>query len=132
MKRLHIVAAIIFNADKTEIFITKRHKDVHKGGLWEFPGGKVEHGETIEQAIVRELFEEIGINVIELTHFQHLDYDYSDKALKFDFFNVISFENAPYGKEGQLGEWVPIKSLESFEFPEANIPILKKVIELYR
>ncbi|NMS07718.1 NUDIX domain-containing protein, partial [Vibrio parahaemolyticus] len=51
MKRIHIVAAIIFNQDKSKIFITKRPDDKHKGGFWEFPGGKVESGESIEHAL---------------------------------------------------------------------------------
>ncbi|WP_104213783.1 NUDIX domain-containing protein [Vibrio cyclitrophicus] len=51
MKRIHIVAGIIFNQDKSQVFITKRPDDKHKGGFWEFPGGKVEVGETIEQAM---------------------------------------------------------------------------------
>jgi len=130
MKRLHIVAAVIFNKRKDKIFITKRHKHVHQGGLWEFPGGKVEKNETTECAIVRELFEEIGVEVTTLSHFQHLVYDYPDKSLEFDFFCVTSFKNEPYGKEGQLGEWVAIESLTHYAFPEANLPILKRVINL--
>lgn len=131
MNRLRIVAAIILSPNKKEIFITKRHKDAHKGGYWEFPGGKVELNETTEQAMIRELFEEIGIEVTDLFHFEHLEYDYPEKSLKFDFFAVTAFKNAPYGKEGQKGEWVSIKSLKDYTFPEANLPILEKVMNLY-
>lgn len=83
MKRVHIVAAIIFNADKSEVYITKRPEHLHKGGYWEFPGGKLEVGETVEQAITRELNEEIGIDVTEQSPYQYLEFDYADKALKF-------------------------------------------------
>ncbi len=131
MKRLHIVAAIILNGEKDKIFITKRHKDAHKGGFWEFPGGKVELNETPENAMSRELFEEIGIEVTQQSLFEHLEYDYPDKSLKFDFFTVTGFEHEPYGKEGQLGEWVEIRLLEDYAFPEANISILKKVMKQY-
>lgn len=106
MKRIHIVAGIIFNQDKSQVFITKRPDDKHKGGFWEFPGGKVEAGETIEQAMTRELDEEIGIKVTEQSLFEHLEFDYTDKSLKFDFILVTDFEQQPYGKEGQQGEWV--------------------------
>ncbi len=129
MKRIHIVAAIIFNQDKSQIFITKRPDDKHKGGFWEFPGGKVEPDETIEQAMIRELDEEIGIDVTEQELYEHLEYDYPDKSLKFDFILVTAFENDPYGKEGQQGRWVDIRDLPEYAFPEANVPILHRVVQ---
>ncbi|KII79892.1 8-oxo-dGTP diphosphatase MutT [Vibrio renipiscarius] len=129
MKRIHIVAAVIFNQDKSQIFITKRPDDKHKGGFWEFPGGKVESGESIEQAMIRELDEEIGIQVTEQCVFEHLEYDYPEKSLKFDFILVTAFAGEPYGREGQQGEWVTIKRLENYAFPEANVPILQRVIK---
>ncbi|WKY58470.1 8-oxo-dGTP diphosphatase MutT [Vibrio sp. SNU_ST1] len=129
MKRIHIVAGIIFNQDKSQVFITKRPDDKHKGGFWEFPGGKVEVGETIEQAMTRELDEEIGIKVTEQSLFEHLEFDYTDKSLKFDFILITDFEEQPYGKEGQQGEWVALESLNQYAFPEANVPILERVIK---
>ncbi|WP_162062488.1 8-oxo-dGTP diphosphatase MutT [Vibrio taketomensis] len=128
MKRIHIVAAVIFNQDQSQIFITKRPDDKHKGGFWEFPGGKVEAGESIEQAMVRELQEEIGITVTEQVLFEHLEYDYPEKSLKFDFITVTNFSGQPYGREGQQGEWVSIADLANYQFPEANVPILERVI----
>ncbi|MGD1393805.1 8-oxo-dGTP diphosphatase MutT [Vibrio harveyi] len=129
MKRIHIVAAIIFNQDKSQIFITKRPDDKHKGGFWEFPGGKVEQGESVEQAMIRELEEEIGITVTEQSLFEHLEYDYSEKSLKFDFMTVSQFDNQPYGREGQEGRWVDVAALLDYTFPEANVPILERVIK---
>ncbi|WP_299127206.1 8-oxo-dGTP diphosphatase MutT [uncultured Vibrio sp.] len=129
MKRIHIVAGIIFNQDKSQVFITKRPDDKHKGGFWEFPGGKVEAGETIEQAMTRELDEEVGIKVTEQSLFEHLEFDYTDKSLKFDFILVTDFEQQPYGKEGQQGEWVGLESLNQYAFPEANVPILERVVK---
>ncbi|MCE7567220.1 8-oxo-dGTP diphosphatase MutT [Aliivibrio fischeri] len=131
MKRLHIVAAIILNAEKNQVFITKRPNKAHKGGFWEFPGGKVEAGEIAEQALIRELNEEVGINSTELNIFESLSHDYPDKSLYFDFFTVTQFENQPYGKEGQEGLWVSISSLQEYEFPEANVPVLNKVVEQF-
>jgi 8-oxo-dGTP diphosphatase len=129
MKRIHIVAAIIFNQDKSKIFITKRPDDKHKGGFWEFPGGKVESGESIEQAMIRELNEEVGIAVTEQSLFEHLEYDYPDKSLKFDFISVTQFDGSPFGKEGQQGQWVEVSDLPSYAFPEANVPILNRVVK---
>ncbi|UHJ60760.1 8-oxo-dGTP diphosphatase MutT [Vibrio furnissii] len=129
MKRIHIVAGIIFNQDKSQIFITKRPDNLHKGGFWEFPGGKVEAGESIEQAMARELDEEIGIEVTQQTPFQHLEYDYPDKSLTFDFILVTDFNHQPYGREGQQGEWVNIADLAHYTFPEANVPVLERVLK---
>ncbi|MGV1717496.1 8-oxo-dGTP diphosphatase MutT [Vibrio furnissii] len=129
MKRIHIVAGIIFNQDKSQIFITKRPDNLHKGGFWEFPGGKVEAGESIEQAMARELDEEIGIEVTQQTPFQHLEYDYPEKSLTFDFILVTDFNHQPYGREGQQGEWVNIADLAHYTFPEANLPVLERVLK---
>ncbi|CAM2744834.1 8-oxo-dGTP diphosphatase MutT [Vibrio diazotrophicus] len=129
MKRIHIVAGIIFNQDKSQIFITKRPDNLHKGGFWEFPGGKVEEGESVEQAMTRELEEEIGIEVTEQYLFEHLEYDYPEKSLKFDFIVISNFNKEPYGKEGQEGLWVDIAELVNYQFPEANVPILERVIK---
>lgn len=132
MKRTHIVAAIILNTDKTHIFITKRPEHVHKGGFWEFPGGKVEADESSEQGMKRELFEELGIEVTELSLFDQFSFDYPDKKLKFDFYEVTNFDTEPYGKEGQESQWVAIERLVEFTFPEANRPIVEKVVKKYR
>ncbi|MCG6227514.1 8-oxo-dGTP diphosphatase MutT [Vibrio furnissii] len=129
MKRIHIVAGIIFNQDKSQIFITKRPDNLHKGGFWEFPGGKVEAGESIEQAMARELDEEIGIEVTQQAPFQHLEYDYPEKSLTFDFILVTDFNHQPYGREGQQGEWVNIADLAHYTFPEANVPVLERVLK---
>ncbi len=131
MQRLQIVAAIIFNANQDEIYITQRPKQVHKGGYWEFPGGKVEQGESAQQALSRELFEEIGIEVTVAEHFKALDYDYPEKSLSFDFFVVTEFNQQPYGKEGQVGQWVKVAQLADYTFPEANVPVLEQVLQQY-
>jgi len=129
MKRTHIVAAIICNHDKTKIYITKRPNHVHQGGLWEFPGGKVENNESIEDAMCRELEEEIGIMVTTQSHFEHFEFDYSDKALVFDFMLVTHFDHDPYGREGQQGQWVDISDIHNYRFPNANISIVNRVTE---
>lgn len=129
MKRIHIVAGIIFNVDKSHVFITKRPDDKHKGGFWEFPGGKVESGESIQQALIRELDEEIGIESTELNPYMHLEYDYPEKSLTFDFMTVTAFHHQPFGKEGQEGGWVAIEELSNYAFPEANLSVLERVIK---
>lgn len=131
MKRTHIVAAIILDKSQQNIFITKRGDHQHQGGFWEFPGGKVEAGESAEQGLIRELFEEIGIEVTQSQIFEHFDYDYPDKKLVFDFFVVTEFSGEAFGKEGQQGQWVAINQLNDYEFPAANKPIVEKVMSCY-
>ncbi|GAM77013.1 mutator mutT protein [Vibrio ishigakensis] len=131
MKRIHIVAGIILNSNKREIFITKRPDNAHKGGFWEFPGGKVENDELATDAMERELNEEIGISHLQQTLFQSFDFDYSDKSLSFDFFLIEGFNGEPYGKEGQLGRWVSIDKLNDYAFPEANQPVVEAVMRQF-
>lgn len=86
-KQVWISAGIILNTQQDEVFITRRAAKAHQGGFWEFAGGKVESGETAEQAVIRELDEEVGIHATELEHFIALEHDYPEKSLKFDFFS---------------------------------------------
>ncbi|GAL06486.1 mutator mutT protein [Photobacterium aphoticum] len=90
-KQVWISAGIILNAAQDKVFITRRAATAHKGGFWEFAGGKVESGETAEQAVIRELHEEVGIEATALEHFMALEHDYPEKALKFDFFLITAF-----------------------------------------
>ncbi|MDD1791985.1 8-oxo-dGTP diphosphatase MutT [Enterovibrio makurazakiensis] len=126
-KQLHIAAGIILNADCSEIYITQRAAKAHKGGYWEFAGGKVEQGETAEQAVIRELEEEVGIVATRLEAFISLAHDYPDKALRFDFYLVKAFDGEPFGKEGQPGRWAKIAQLDDYPFPEANDAVLEKI-----
>lgn len=126
-KRIHIAAGIILNSDADKIFITLRPAKAHKGGFWEFAGGKVEEGETAHAAVCRELEEEVGITPSDIEPFMSLAHDYPDKAMAFDFFLVKAFDGEPYGKEGQVGEWVAVSELKNYPFPEANDPVLEKI-----
>ncbi len=128
-KRIHIAAGIILSVDRKQVFITRREAKSHQGGLWEFAGGKVEVGENAQQAVIRELHEEVGIDATSLDHFLSLDHDYSDKLLSFDFFLIKQFEGEPFGKEGQPGEWAEISCLNDYPFPEANEAVLNAIVQ---
>ncbi|EAR59533.1 Nudix family hydrolase [Neptuniibacter caesariensis] len=122
-KLIHVAAAVIRN-DAGEIFIAKRSDDKHQGGLWEFPGGKVEAGEPVKQALARELDEELGIQVLDCRPLIQIPHHYSDKSVLLDVFEVGTFSGEPYGREGQPVKWVSNTELVSYEFPEANRPII--------
>lgn len=123
MKRVHVAAAVI-RGDDGRVLIAKRSAQQHQGGLWEFPGGKVEAGETVQQALSRELFEELGITVLKTRPLIQIAHDYSDKHVLLDVWEVTRFVGQAIGREGQPLAWVAAKQLNEYAFPEANKPIV--------
>lgn len=124
---IHVAAAVIEDGSGN-VFLAKRPDDKHQGGLWEFPGGKVEPGESPEAALIRELDEEIGIQVVECQQLIQVPYHYADKSVFLDVFRVTSFTGTAWGKEGQNVSWVPVNKLDTYAFPAANQPILNAVL----
>lgn len=121
---VHVAVAVIEN-DKGEILIAKRPDHLHQGGLWEFPGGKVEENETIEEALQREIHEEVGLNVKLTEPLIKILHDYPDKSVLLEVRKVLDFSGAATGKEKQEIKWVKISELDNFEFPVANHSIIK-------
>ncbi|MFU2314671.1 8-oxo-dGTP diphosphatase MutT [Rahnella sp. PCH160] len=119
LKQLNIAAGIIRNSGN-EIFITQRDASSHMAGFWEFPGGKIEAGETPEQAVVRELHEEVGIDAKAPVLLKTLEHRFPDRIITLYFFLVEEWQGEPYGKEGQPKRWVKQSELKAEEFPPAN------------
>lgn len=126
MKQLNIAVGIIRN-QLGEIFITRRAGDAHMANKLEFPGGKIEADETPEQALVRELHEEVGINATRYSQFETLEYQFPDRHISLWFFMVEGWEGEPWGKEGQPGQWIAQHSLNADDFPPANLPVIQKL-----
>lgn len=122
MKRILVVAAVIRREGR--ILIAQRPRDKHMGGLWEFPGGKVEAGETVRRALVRELGEELGITATACAPLIRISHDYPDKAVCLDVWEVTAFDGEPHGREGQAVRWVTPAELPGFDYPAANRPIV--------
>lgn len=123
MKRVHVAAAVI-RANDGRILIARRADNQHQGGLWEFPGGKVEAGEAVEIALARELQEELGIVVTQARPLIKVRHDYPDKQVLLDVWEVNGFTGEPHGAEGQPLAWVSARELAQYEFPAANQPIV--------
>ncbi|MBT5231429.1 MAG: Nudix family hydrolase [Methylococcales bacterium] len=121
-----VAVGVVINSEQ-QIFITKRPDHVHQGGLWEFPGGKQELGESRVQALARELFEEIGVVVQQAQPLIQVVHDYGDKKVKLDVWQVTEFSGVAHGKEGQEGAWVPIARLADYAFPAADDVILTAI-----
>jgi len=124
--RIHVVAAVVEN-EQGQIFIAKRPDHLHQGGLWEFPGGKVEIAESTVQALKRELFEEIGIQIQTFEPLIQISHDYPDKSVLLDVWRVTSFDGSAHGKEGQQTRWLNKSELDQFDFPAANKAIINAV-----
>jgi len=126
-KPIEVVAAVIRDA-KGNILIAKRPSDKHQGGKWEFPGGKVEGGESRRAALARELQEELGIEVGHSARLISVYHEYQDKSIYLDVYEVTQWEGVAHGKEGQPIKWVSPQNLNDFEFPAANAPIIEAAI----
>lgn len=128
MKRVDVVAGIIFDATRTQVLLALRKPDQHQGNLWEFPGGKIEPDETQINALKRELLEEIDLSVDSCVHRKTLEHHYADKHVLLHFWDVTAFNGTPRGCEGQRLEWVLLEELAELSFPEANQIIVDELM----
>ncbi|MBA4502447.1 Nudix family hydrolase [Marinobacterium marinum] len=124
MARLIHVAAAVIRDRSGRILIARRPDDKHQGGLWEFPGGKVEAGEPVADALARELKEELGIQVTSARPLIRIPHHYPDKSVLLDVWEVDDFKGEAHGAEGQPVCWVMPDVLDDYAFPAANTPIL--------
>lgn len=122
-KRVHVVAAVIRDAQQN-ILLALRPSAKHMGGLWEFPGGKCEAGESPQQALARELHEELGIVIENPQPLIQVRHDYPDLHVLLDVYEVLSFSGLAHGAEGQEVRWVAPSALSDYQFPAANRTIV--------
>jgi len=132
-KPIEVAAGLIFRSGK--LLIAQRHADAHLGGLWEFPGGKLETGETFEQSLVRELHEELGVEVSVGKLVATVSHAYPEKtvALKFFLCQLARGEPQPLGCASL--RWVTQPELDDYAFPAADAGLLEKIraaAELWR
>ncbi len=120
---IHVAVAVILD-ETGRILLTRRPDHAHQGGLWEFPGGKVEPGEAVEQALLRELREELGIRPLSMQPLIRVPHRYPDRSVLLDVWRVTAFDGEPHGMEGQPLEWVPADRLADFDMPAADRPIV--------
>lgn len=123
MNPLQVAVGVVKNPEG-KILISLRHADLHQGGLWEFPGGKIESSETAEQALARELKEEINITVTTATPLITVKHQYPDRLVQLNVFLVEQFSGEAKSLEGQPFKWVAPAELEHYAFPAANQPII--------
>jgi len=129
MDAVHVAVGVVLDGDRN-ILITRRADGSHQGGLWEFPGGKVEPGETLQSALARELREELGIEVRRTSPLLEVRHDYGDKRVLLDVHVVWDFDGEALALENQPLAWVGPDALGQYRFPAANVPIIGAIADL--
>ena len=119
------VAAAVIIDHRGCCLISRRHDHLHQGGLWEFPGGKLESGESATAALQREIAEELGLEVVDSEHFMRVEHRYTDKHVCLEFFKVSEYRGQAHSTDGQPLRWVPVQDLSNYHFPEANQPVVE-------
>ena len=106
------------------MLVSRRAEDAHQGGLWEFPGGKIEPGEDAEVALARELREELDVIPEAARQLIRVPWDYPDRHVLLDVWRVTRWRGSPHGREGQQIDWLPPGRLADRPFPAADVPII--------
>ncbi len=122
---IDVVAAIIRRGG--QILITQRFDHVHLPGLWEFPGGKVEAGESLQAALEREIMEELGVKIRVHDEFFTVEHDYPTKSVRLHFFNCSIIEGEPQLIEVADMRWVHPQDLGQFDFPPADAELIARL-----
>ncbi|RBW49463.1 Nudix family hydrolase [Marinobacter sp. F3R11] len=125
VREIHVAVGVIVRAGR--VLIARRPDHVHQGGLLEFPGGKVELNETVQDALAREIYEETGLKIPQgtLRPVIGIRHDYGDKRVFLDVWRTDQAQGEAHGREGQFVDWVHPDDLRDDDFPAANRPIIR-------
>lgn len=130
MEPLHVAVGVVLDQSR-RVLISRRAPGSHQGDLWEFPGGKLEPGESLRHALARELREELGIEIGRSSPLLQVRHDYGDRRVLLDVHVVWDFAGEARGLEGQPLAWVAPGSLGHYPFPEGNVPIIGAIAALF-
>lgn len=130
MSVVHVAVGVIFDSSG-RICIAKRPPGKHLSGLWEFPGGKVEPGESTFQTLRRELEEELAIQILSSVPLIEVTFSYPEKQVLLDVHSVHEFSGIAEGRENQEIAWVEPKDLACYTFPDANRQIVEAILGSY-
>ncbi|MFC1512215.1 (deoxy)nucleoside triphosphate pyrophosphohydrolase [Candidatus Latescibacterota bacterium] len=123
---IRVTAAILFHGKK--LLIAKRNSADYLGGLWEFPGGKIEPGETPEECLRRELYEEFNISVKVKEHFSTSIYDYDTFTIELMGYNAEWVDGSMSCNSHSETAWIEVSELNKYKFAPADIPFVEKLI----
>lgn len=125
MKRVRVVAGLISNPDGTRFLVQQRLPNVSRANLWEFPGGKIEPGETEDQALVREAREELGVEVRVGRRLWSTVHAYADLTVELELFGAEIMSGTPQALDAQALRFATIAEMKALPFCEADLPLLE-------
>lgn len=120
---IHVAAAALID-ENGRVLLQRRHADTHQGGLWEFPGGKLESGEQIAEGLDRELREELGVELLEHRPLIRIRHQYDDRGVLLEVHEVTRWRGDAIGREGQPLAWVEPGALRDYPMPAADEPVV--------
>lgn len=123
MKALHVVAGVLADAEG-RVLLAQRPPGRHLAGLWEFPGGKVEPGESAHAALARELREELGIAATAFAPLIAVPWRYPEKTIRLEALRVVGWEGEPHPHDAEALRWVPPREIDPATMPPADRPLL--------
>ena len=129
-ERIKVAVGLVFDSESRILIGQRTTPDRHRG-KWEFPGGKVEPHESVDEALSRELWEEVGISVNRTDHFMTFAYDYPDRKVLLNFRLVRDYEGTPLPRESQSLKWVSLARLEEFDMLAPNVSVIDELIRKY-
>lgn len=124
-KCVEVSAALIFRAGR--LLVAQRYEDAHLGGLWEFPGGKREPNETFETCLIREIREELGVEISVGALFEEVAHTYPEKAVHLKFFLCTLLSGEPQPLDCAAVRWIDRSELKNFAFPAADSRLLQRL-----
>ncbi|OUI88449.1 NTP pyrophosphohydrolase [Acetobacter sp. DmW_043] len=125
-RKLLLVSAVALINENRHVLLAQRPEGKSLAGLWEFPGGKTEPGESPEATLIREVDEELGLHISpdNITPLTFASHSYADFDLLMPLYLCRTWQGIPHGREGQNIAWVPLTDLYDYPMPPADLPLI--------